>query len=103
MRFIRHASRCRRGCVSHTFSVGRRKDDTIMPDPVIISPTSPASTDATALIARLDAELTERYPDRKRSRLEHAPAQVAIGRGLFLIARVAGEPVGCGALRIIGS
>ena len=74
-----------------------------MPDPVIMSPTSPSSPDATALTARLDAELAERYPDLERSRLEQAPAQVAIGRGLFLIARVAGEPVGCGALRIIGS
>jgi len=45
------------------------------------------SPDAVALVAALDAHLSERYPPAQR---------------FFLVARVEGRPVGCGALRLLG-
>ena len=57
------------------------------------------SSDAQRLIAALDQELARRYrpeqrfgPNLKREHLEE-------GRGVFLVARVEGLAIGCGALR----
>ncbi|HZD72181.1 MAG TPA: GNAT family N-acetyltransferase [Actinomycetes bacterium] len=58
-----------------------------------------SSPAAAALIERLDAELTERYPNPEDNHFELTDEQVGEGRGVFLVARVAGRPVGCGALR----
>jgi GNAT superfamily N-acetyltransferase len=58
-----------------------------------------SSSDAQALVARLDAELTERYPDPADNHLDLAEEEVGPGQGVFLIARVGGRPVGCGAVR----
>lgn len=54
--------------------------------------------DGRALVAALDAELEERY-GAEVCGLGLAPEEVAPGRGVFLVARWDGEPVGCGALR----
>jgi putative acetyltransferase len=64
-----------------------------------INPEPLASADARALIARLDAELTERYPNPEDNHFELSADQVGEDRGVFLIARLDAEPVGCGALR----
>jgi putative acetyltransferase len=67
--------------------------------PVTVSPAPLSSADAAVLIARLDAELAERYPDLEHNHFGLTPAQVRAGQGVFLIARAASQPVGCGALR----
>jgi putative acetyltransferase len=67
--------------------------------PVSISPAQPSGTDATTLIAHLDAELAERYPGLDRDTFMLTPEQVRAGHGVFLLAKAGGEPVGCGALR----
>ena len=54
-----------------------------------------------ALIEALNAELTERYPEPGANHFQLDPAEVAPGRGAFLVAFVDDEPVGCGALRLI--
>ncbi|HXM57265.1 MAG TPA: GNAT family N-acetyltransferase [Candidatus Dormibacteraeota bacterium] len=59
------------------------------------------SADARALIARLDAELTERYPNPGDNHFELTAEQVGDGRGVFLVARRDGRPISCGALRAI--
>jgi putative acetyltransferase len=64
-----------------------------------ITPEPLSSADARALIARLDAELTERYPNPDDNHFELSAEQVSEERGVFLIARMDAEPVGCGALR----
>jgi GNAT superfamily N-acetyltransferase len=66
---------------------------------LIITPEPLSGSDAQALIARLNAELTELYPKPDDRHFELAEAQVSEGRGVFLVARVDGAPVGCGALR----
>src|ERR1035438_1452979 len=66
---------------------------------VSIIPAQPSGTDATALIAHLDAELAQRYPGLDRDTFMLMPEQVRAGHGVFLIAEAGGEPLGCGALR----
>src|SRR5205807_2406450 len=58
-----------------------------------------SASDAQTLIARLNAELTERYPKAEDRHFELAEGQVSEGRGVFLVARMNGDPIGCGALR----
>ena len=70
---------------------------------VSISPAQPSSADAATLIARLDAELTQRYPGYDRDAFMLTPEQIRAGHGIFLIAKAGGEPVGCGALRRLDS
>src|SRR5262249_43784030 len=52
--------------------------------------------DAVTLLDRLEAELTERYGQPAAA---FAPEDVEGPAGAFLVARVAGQAVGCGALR----
>lgn len=73
---------------------GALTQPTIAPEPL----TSP---DARALIAELDTELTERYPNPADNHFRLTEDEVGEGRGVFLVARSAGRPVGCGALRRI--
>ena len=58
-----------------------------------------SGSDAQMLIARLNDELTERYPNPQDRHFELADAHVSGDRGVFLVARLDGDPVGCGALR----
>ena len=69
--------------------------------PLVIAPEPLTSPDVQALIMRLDAELTERYPNPEDNFFELAEEQTAGDRGVFLLARVDGRAVGCGALRRI--
>src|SRR5262245_54732375 len=56
---------------------------------------------ATRLIAALNAELTARYPEDDATHFRLDADEVAEGRGAFLVVRLRGEPVGCGAIRKI--
>jgi putative acetyltransferase len=53
------------------------------------------------LIAALNAELEERYPEEGANHFRLDPEEVTDGRGAFLVAYRDGEPVGCGAVRKI--
>jgi GNAT superfamily N-acetyltransferase len=59
------------------------------------------SPDAEQLIARLNAELDERYPEEGANYFRLHPDEVADGRGAFFIACIDGSPIGCGAVRRI--
>lgn len=56
-------------------------------------------TVARALIAALNGELLARYPEEGATHFRLDLAEVAPGRGAFLVARLAEEPIGCGAIR----
>lgn len=56
--------------------------------------------DAKSLIAALNAELLLRYPP-EANHFDLLDDEVSPGRGVFLIARLHGTPVGCGALRVL--
>jgi ribosomal protein S18 acetylase RimI-like enzyme len=51
------------------------------------------------LIAALNAELTQLYPEDGACHFRLDAAEVEEGRGVFLVARVGGRPGGCGAVR----
>lgn len=59
------------------------------------------SADAELLIRELNAELTARYPEDGACHFRLDPEEVGPGRGAFLVARVDGAPVACGAVRLI--
>ena len=67
--------------------------------PLVIAPEPLTSPAVQALIARLNAELTERYPNPEDNFFELTEEQVDRRQGVLLVARVDGQPVGCGALR----
>jgi putative acetyltransferase len=56
---------------------------------------------AQLLILALNAELEARYPEEGANFFRLDPEEVAEGRGAFLVAYLAGKPVGCGAVRTI--
>ena len=70
-----------------------------MSGPFTITTASVCESDAKALIAQLDAELSERYPDVSLDHLVLTHAEVTAGGGTFLIAREGGKLLGCVALR----
>src|SRR5258706_3253979 len=59
------------------------------------------SPDARRLIDALDAHLASRYRPEQRFGPNLKPAQLAAGLGTFLVARVDGRAVGCGAVRLL--
>lgn len=59
--------------------------------------------DVVALIAELDDELSGRYPGPGANHFRLDLDEVAPGRGAFLIATLDGQPVGCGAVRLLDS
>jgi putative acetyltransferase len=61
------------------------------------------SPTARRLIDGLDAELASFYPEPGATHFRLDPEEVAEGSGVFLVASVAGNPVGCGALRRIAA
>ena len=71
----------------------------LVEEPVTIEPCSLGSVEARALIAALNAELSQRYPDPVDSFFSLGEDEVSAGRGAFLVARANGKPVGCGAVR----
>jgi putative acetyltransferase len=54
-----------------------------------------------ALIDSLNAELSGAYPEPGATHFHLDPAEVADGRGTFLIVYQDGTPLGCGALRLL--
>ena len=66
---------------------------TLAPEPLL-------GETARALIAELDAELSALYPPEANF-FELEEAEVEGAGGVFLVARVDGEPLGCGAVRAI--
>ena len=68
-------------------------------DAVTVERADIRSPDARALIEALNAELLSRYPEPGANHFELDADEVGPGRGAFLIASRAAEPVGCGALR----
>lgn len=70
-------------------------DDVVIRDEPLDSPV------ALSLIARLNAELRAAYPEPGANHFRLDPADVAPGRGAFLVALDGGEPVACGGIRII--
>jgi len=54
-----------------------------------------------ALIESLNAELTGAYPEPGATHFGLDPAEVRDGRGAFLVVYHEGNPVGCGAVRLL--
>jgi len=54
-----------------------------------------------ALIADLNAELSALYDEPGANHFHLDPTEVAEGCGVFLVMRLGGVPVGCGALRLL--
>jgi len=54
---------------------------------------------AASLIAQLNAELSARYPEPGATHFRLDPGEIAPSAGVFLVARLLGRPVACGALR----
>lgn len=72
------------------------------PDTTIsLRPVALASPDAQALIAALNAELAERYPEPGANHFRLDETEVGPGRGAFVVAYRGGEPLGCGAVRLV--
>jgi GNAT superfamily N-acetyltransferase len=59
------------------------------------------SDDARRLIGELDAHLAEWYPPAQRFGPNLKPEQLGEGKGVFVIARLDGRAVGCGAIRLL--
>ncbi len=70
-------------------------------DTVAIAPEPITSRDAALLIGALNAELSAGYPEPGANHFRLDPEEVAPSAGVFLVARQAGRPVGCGALRYL--
>ena len=60
------------------------------------------SVAACTLIAALNAELAERYPEEGANHFRLDPDEVSEGSGSFLVAYLGGRAVACGAVRRIG-
>src|SRR5436309_271734 len=69
--------------------------------PLIVEPADILSPAAQRLIAALNAELSRAYPEEGATHFRLDPDEVEAGRGVFLVARRAGKPIGCGAVRRI--
>lgn len=56
---------------------------------------------AQSLITALNAELSALYPEPGATHFRLDPAEVAEGRGVFLVAALRDIPIGCGAVRLL--
>ena len=68
--------------------------------PLRLDPTALRSPDAIALIGALNRELSGIYPEPGATHFGLDPADVAPGRGGFLVAYLDDRPVACGAVRL---
>jgi len=68
---------------------------------VVITPEHPASPDATALIAELDAHLTPLYPSE--SRHGFSVQKLITDAVAFFVIRDGGSPAGCGGIKLFGT
>ena len=66
-----------------------------------VAPERLASATATRLIAQLDAELQELYPNPRDRHVSLEEDEVAPGNGVFVVAHAGPIAVGCGAVRMI--
>ena len=69
-----------------------------MTDDLELSEEDPAGAEAQALIAALDTDILTRYPEQEKTHGINANT-LLVGGGVFLVARLGGKPVGCGAMR----
>jgi putative acetyltransferase len=67
----------------------------------VITPEHPASPDATALIAELDAHLTRLYPSE--SRHGFSVQKLIADDVAFFVIRDGGAPAGCGGIKLFGA
>jgi putative acetyltransferase len=72
-----------------------------MPDPITIHREDLTGEVAARLIKALNAELSATYPEEGATHFRLDPEETAEGRGAFLVARIDGVPVACGAIRRI--
>jgi putative acetyltransferase len=68
-------------------------------DPIAISREDLMGETAARLIKALNAELSATYPEEGATHFRLDPEETAEGRGAFLVARIDGMPVACGAIR----
>ncbi len=73
------------------------------PRPISVEPTALSSVVAQRLIAELNLELARQYPEPGANHFRLDGDEVAAGRGVFVVARLDGKPIGCGALRMLTS
>lgn len=69
--------------------------------PLLLERQLPSAPEAAALIRQLDEELVRRYPEPDGTFFRLDDREVDEGRGAFLVARLDGQPVGCGAVRVL--
>src|SRR5690348_5636602 len=69
--------------------------------PVVVTPEHPASPDATALIAELDAHLEPLYPIE--SRHGFSVQKLIADSVAFFVIRVDGAPAGCVGIKLFGA
>jgi putative acetyltransferase len=67
---------------------------------LLVLDADPAGPEAMQLVRELSEELGARYRDSGEGAFE--PADAKVPRSAFLVAKLEGEPVGCGALRPYG-
>jgi putative acetyltransferase len=67
----------------------------------LITPEDPATVDATALIAELDAHLEPLYP--RESRHGFSVQKLIADAVAFFVIRVGGAPAGCGGIKLFGT
>jgi putative acetyltransferase len=67
----------------------------------IITPEHPTTSDATALIAELDAHLEPLYPSE--SRHGFSVQKLIADSVAFFVIRVGGAPAGCGGIKLFGT
>jgi len=70
-------------------------------EPVTLTRAAVTDDVSLALIGALNAELSRTYPEPGATHFALDPGEVAGGRGAFLVAYRGGEPVGCGAVRLL--
>jgi len=66
-----------------------------------IAPEPLTGSVAAALISELNAELSAMYPEPGATHFALDPKEVAPGTGIFVVVRLRGRAVGCGALRTV--
>jgi len=69
----------------------------VEPASIVVAAEAPSGADAVALTRELDRELRALYPEASIHGVTRS--QLLAPRAAFLVARIGGEAVGCGALR----
>jgi GNAT superfamily N-acetyltransferase len=71
------------------------------PETITVSRADLNAAESLALIGALNAELSAAHPEPGACHFRLDPAEVTGDRGVFLVIYREGEPVGCGALRVL--